>query len=250
MKGQKEMTRQINQKEFKRVETKYLVQAQQLPALLQDLNQHMQADDFAQSTITSLYFDTADFQMIQDSLAKKYGKEKLRLRTYDAQPGLESPAFLEIKQKIAGVGYKYRVKTTPQKALTALAEPAGSISQDDRLTTQLTHLKDRYQTIQPRMLISYNRLSFKGKKEASVRVTLDSDLTYAPVTGLTLSSSVATPLLANNQLVMEIKVSDQLPAWLQTLLTNYHLEKASFSKYGQAYKLHQASLIDKEVRYA
>lgn len=244
------MTKQINQKEFKRVETKYLVEAQQLPALLQDLNDHMQADDFAQSTITSLYFDTENFQMIQDSLAKKHGKEKLRLRTYAAQPGLDSPAFLEIKQKIAGVGYKYRVKTTPQEALTALAGTGNSVSQDVRMTDQLALLQDRYQTIQPRMLISYNRLSFKGKDDAAVRVTLDRDLTYAPVTSLTLSSSAAIPLVTNNQLVMEIKVSDQLPTWLQTILAKYNLEKASFSKYGQAYQLHQANLIDKEARYA
>lgn len=244
------MTKQINQKEFKRVETKYLVEAQQLPALLQDLNDHMQADDFAQSTITSLYFDTENFQMIQDSLAKKHGKEKLRLRTYASQPGLDSPAFLEIKQKIAGVGYKYRVKTTPQEAITALAGTGNSVSQDVRMTDQLALLQDRYQTIQPRMLISYNRLSFKGKDDAAVRVTLDRDLTYAPVTSLTLSSSAAIPLVTNNQLVMEIKVSDQLPTWLQTILAKYNLEKASFSKYGQAYQLHQANLIDKEARYA
>lgn len=244
------MTKQINQKEFKRVETKYLVEAQQLPALLQDLNDHMQADDFAQSTITSLYFDTENFQMIQDSLAKKHGKEKLRLRTYASQPGLDSPAFLEIKQKIAGVGYKYRVKTTPQEALTALAGTGNSVSQDVRMTDQLALLQDRYQTIQPRMLISYNRLSFKGRDDAAVRVTLDRDLTYALVTSLTLSSSAAIPLVTNNQLVMEIKVSDQLPTWLQTILAKYNLEKASFSKYGQAYQLHQANLIDKEARYA
>lgn len=244
------MTKQINQKEFKRVETKYLVEAQQLPALLQDLNDHMQADDFAQSTITSLYFDTENFQMIQDSLAKKHGKEKLRLRTYASQPGLDSPAFLEIKQKIAGVGYKYRVKTTPQEAITALAGTGNSVSQDVRMTDQLALLQDRYQTIQPRMLISYNRLSFKGRDDAAVRVTLDRDLTYALVTSLTLSSSAAIPLVTNNQLVMEIKVSDQLPTWLQTILAKYNLEKASFSKYGQAYQLHQANLIDKEARYA
>lgn len=244
------MTKQINQKEFKRVETKYMVEAQQLPALLQDLNDHMQADDFAQSTITSLYFDTENFQMIQDSLAKKHGKEKLRLRTYAAQPRLNSPAFLEIKQKIDGVGYKYRVKTTPQEAVTALAGTGNSVTQDVRMTDQLALLQDRYQTIQPRMLISYNRLSFKGKDDTAVRVTLDRDLTYAPVTSLTLSSSAAIPLVTNNQLVMEIKVSDQLPTWLQTILAKYNLEKASFSKYGQAYQLHRASLIDKEARYA
>lgn len=244
------MTKHITQKAFKRVETKYLVPQEQLPNLLQDLEIHMQTDDFAQSTITSLYFDTEDFQMIQDSLAKKYGKEKLRLRTYANNPSLESPAFLEIKQKMAGVGYKYRVKTTPHEAFLALVDPELSVSHDKRMETQLVTLQERYGTLSPRMLITYNRLSFKGKADATIRVTLDSDLNYAEVRNLTLTSATVTPLLPQNQLIMEIKVADQLPAWLQTILTKYNLERASFSKYGQAYQLNQTSLLAKEARYA
>lgn len=241
------MTKHINQKAFKRVETKYLVPADRLPELLQDLTKHMQADDFAQSTITSLYFDTADFQMIQDSLAKKHGKEKIRLRTYAAQPGLESPAFLEIKQKLAGIGYKYRVKTTPFATGQALSQSGQALSHDDQMEDQLAILQDRYGTISPRMLIAYNRLSFKGLEDDAVRVTLDNHLTYAVVDQLTLTSSLTAPLLPQNQLVMEIKVADQLPTWLQAILDQYGLEKVSFSKYGQAYQLHRTS---QEVRYA
>ncbi|WP_447458874.1 VTC domain-containing protein [Streptococcus ovuberis] len=88
--------KKVTQKEFKRIETKYLVSQEKLPLLLKDLAPHLQADEFAQSTISSLYFDTEDFQMIQDSLANKYGKEKLRLRTYDTSANLNAPAFLEI----------------------------------------------------------------------------------------------------------------------------------------------------------
>lgn len=244
------MTKHITQKAFKRVETKYLVPQEQLPNLLQDLGVHMQTDDFARSTITSLYFDTEDFQMIQDSLAKKYGKEKLRLRTYANNPSLESPAFLEIKQKIAGVGYKYRVKTTPQEAFLTLVDPELSVSHDQRMETQLVTLQERYGTLSPRMLITYKRLSFKGKADATIRVTLDSDLNYTEVRNLTLTSATATPLLSQNQLIMESKVADQLPAWLQTILAKYNLERASFSKYGQAYQLNQTSLLAKEARYA
>lgn len=41
---------------------------------------------------------------------------------------------------------------------------------------------------------------------------------------------------------MEIKVPEQLPDWLLDLLEKYQLEKQSFSKYGNAYKLaHQMS---------
>lgn len=244
------MTKRVHQKEFKRVETKYLVNLAQLPHLLSDLGEYMEADDFAQSTITSLYFDTENFDMIQDSLAKKYGKEKLRLRTYDRNGDLEAPAFLEIKQKIEGVGYKYRVKTTPNQAGLLVAGDVENHTEDKRLLAQLDELQQRYGTIQPRMLIAYQRLSFKGKDDPSVRVTLDTNVTYAVVNDLTLTSPMALPLLPEQQLIMEIKVSDQQPAWLDNILNQYNLDKVSFSKYGQAYTLYQSRILLREAHYA
>lgn len=59
----------------------------------------MVADEFAQSTITNVYFDNEEFDMIQDVLAKKNGREKVRMCLYDAQPQASSAAFLEIKKK-------------------------------------------------------------------------------------------------------------------------------------------------------
>lgn len=59
----------------------------------------MMADEFATSTITNIYFDNEDFDMVQDSLAKKNGREKIRMRVYDVTPSESSQAFLEIKKK-------------------------------------------------------------------------------------------------------------------------------------------------------
>lgn len=244
------MTKQMTQKEFKRVETKCLVPKQCLSDLMADLAVHLMEDTFARSTITSLYFDTADFAMIQDSLAKKHGKEKVRLRTYAPKPLLTSPAFLEIKQKIAGIGYKYRVATTPATAGKFLSGQGSKEIADERMMAQLALLENRYGTITPRMLITYKRQSFRGRNDHSVRVTVDANLTYAEVNHLTLTSLEASPLLPQNQVVMEIKVEDQIPVWLQTILETYNLEKVSFSKYGQAYQLYQEGQLSQEAHYA
>lgn len=241
------MTNQFHQKNFKRLESKYLVPRQVLPAVMAALEPHMVEDDFTHSTITSLYFDTPSFEMIQDSLAKKHGKEKLRIRTYDPQPTAASPAFLEIKQKIAGVGYKYRVATVPAVAKRLVEGSVVKEVEDERMQSQLELLRERYATIEPKMLIAYKRLSLKGKINPTVRVTFDSDLTYAQVHDVSLTSSAAYPLLDPNQVVMEIKTEDQIPAWLQRILETYHLEKTSFSKYGRAYQLQD---LHQEARYA
>lgn len=241
------MSKRIYQKAFKRVETKYLIRTERLAGFLAALDQYVVADDFASSTISSLYFDTNDFAMIQDSLAKKHGKEKIRLRTYDEDPSLDSPVFLELKQKINGVGYKYRVATTYLEALSQIEQPDKYNPADQQLFHQLSVLGQRYGRIEPQMLIRYKRRSFKGRQDKMVRLTLDSDITYCPSQGLDTKGS-AFSLLPPHYLMLEVKVADEMPTWLADLLNQHGLETVSFSKYGRAYQLHQAVMA--EVGYA
>ena len=95
---------------FERIETKYVVSKTDLHDLIEDLKDYLVEDDYPTSTISNIYFDTEDFQLIQDSLQNQHKKEKIRMRTYLAQPSTNSPAFLEIKSKDeAGIGHKHRV---------------------------------------------------------------------------------------------------------------------------------------------
>ncbi len=88
----------ISQKQFKRKETKYILSKATWRLFLRDAQPHLLADDYAHSTITSIYFDNEDFDMVQDALSKKHQREKVRIRIYDAQPHANSTAFLEIKK--------------------------------------------------------------------------------------------------------------------------------------------------------
>lgn len=95
---------------FERIETKYLVSKTDLHDLIEDLKDYLVEDDYPTSTISNIYFDTEDFQLIQDSLQDQHKKEKIRMRTYLAQPSADSPFFLEIKFKDdSGIGHKHRV---------------------------------------------------------------------------------------------------------------------------------------------
>lgn len=62
--------------QFKRIESKYLVSKDKLDYLMHDLKTFLVEDDYPTSTITNVYFDTDDFQIIQDSIAKKHLREK------------------------------------------------------------------------------------------------------------------------------------------------------------------------------
>lgn len=244
------MTKKIIQKHFKRIETKYILNNMALADVMADLNRHMLADEFAQSTITNIYFDNSDFQMVQDSLDKKHGKEKIRMRLYDAHPTSSSQAFLEIKKKLDGVGVKYRLTSNPVSVIkyirTGLAD---STIVDDKVTAELTKLRQRYGAIRPMMYISYDRLSLKGRQDSQVRVTIDRNLLYRAEQVSDLAGAYGESLLPKDQVIVEIKVVDEIPDWLAMILTKHQLEKVSFSKYGNAYKLHQAK-CHKEATYA
>lgn len=244
------MTKQITQKEFKRIETKYLLPKEQLPEFLKEVRKHMREDDFARSTISSLYFDTENFQMIQDSLAKKNSREKIRLRSYETASDLDCPAFLEIKQKEQGIGHKYRITTTPRTAIALVSGDCEHSTCDHSISKKLETLRQRYGTIQPQMLIRYQRQAFKGSKDSSIRITIDQNISYSAVRQLTLKSSNEQPLVSPKYVILEIKRSHEMPIWLANLLTAYQLEKTSFSKYGQAYQLHKKNRYRKEVSYA
>lgn len=246
------MTKTIIQKHFKRVETKYILTQKQEQAFLADLAQHMEADDFAQSSISNVYFDNPDFQMVADSLAKKHGKEKIRMRLYDLQPTASSQAFLEIKKKVEGIGFKYRLTSNPVSVtnyvLTGLAD--ASIV-DDKVTEELHQLRQRYGTLQPKLVIAYDRQSYKGLDDKNVRLTIDRNLIYRDDRLSAYADRSGHALLPADQVIMEVKVAGDQPAWLQELLVKHGLEKASFSKYGQAYKLNQARLAArKEIAHA
>ncbi|WP_105209445.1 polyphosphate polymerase domain-containing protein [Streptococcus suis] len=237
------MKTRIVQKQFKRKETKYIVDKETFALLEKDLKKHMVSDEFATSTITNIYFDNEDFDMIQDSIAKKNGREKIRMRIYDAQPSAGSQAFLEIKKKENKIGYKYRLTSNPLSVTNYIEK--GVVDKtitDEMVTSELEILRERYGTIKPKMYIYYDRVSYKGIEDKKIRLTIDKNLLYRDYHVSATDGKFGEALLDPNKVIMEIKVPEQLPDWLLDLLEKYQLEKQSFSKYGNAYKLaHQMS---------
>ena len=61
---------------FERVERKFLLTPSQYEGMMRVLPEYMQADQYGESTILSLYLDTADSLLIRRSLEKPVYKEK------------------------------------------------------------------------------------------------------------------------------------------------------------------------------
>ena len=105
---------------FERVERKFLLTPSQYEGMMRVLPEYMQADQYGESTILSLYLDTADSLLIRRSLEKPVYKEKLRLRSYGV-PGDGDNVFLEVKKKVQGVVYKRRICLPLARAMECLA---------------------------------------------------------------------------------------------------------------------------------
>ncbi len=99
---------------FERRELKYRITDAQRAALEAAFGARMVPDEYGESTICNIYYDTANYRLIRASLEKPAYKEKLRLRSYGVtEPGGE--VFLELKKKYKGIVYKRRI-TLPEDA--------------------------------------------------------------------------------------------------------------------------------------
>lgn len=167
---------------FKRKEIKYLLSSEERNALLPILEAHMEPDAFAHSSISNLYYDTPDFRMVRRSLEKPMYKEKLRLRSYGT-PENTSTVFPEIKKKAMGIVYKRRISLPYQEAVSFLSgQQIASTDMCDGTTRQILHELDwmlaSYKDLAPRVFLSYERDSYKGISDPSLRLTLDQDILF------------------------------------------------------------------------
>ncbi len=93
-----------------------------------------------------------------------------------------------------------------------------------------------YKNLAPAMFLSYDRLSFKGREDPSVRLTFDRNILWR-TTALDLSAGTwGEQLLSPGERLMEIKITGAMPLWLAEALSRCGVYPTSFSKYGRAYE--------------
>lgn len=238
---------------FKRKEIKYLLSSEERNALLPILEAHMEPDVFAHSSISNLYYDTPDFRMVRRSLEKPMYKEKLRLRSYGT-PENTSTVFPEIKKKAMGIVYKRRISLPYQEAVSFLSgqqiastdtcdgttQQIASTDMCDGTTRQILHelgwMLASYENLSPRMFLSYERDSYKGISDPSLRLTLDQDILFRTDRLDLQEGAFGEAILLPDQTLMEVKISNAAPLWLAQALSEIGIFPVPFSKYGRAYE--------------
>ena len=233
---------------FKRHEIKYMITSEQLELIKKAFEEHMIADEHGESTICSLYFDTPSFQLIRRSIEHPIYKEKLRLRSYGVAHA-DTKVFVELKKKYKKVVYKRRVTLTEKDAMRYLLE--GEIDKRTQITDEIDYFKSFYPGITPAMLLMYKREAYYSKEDRDFRVTFDRDVLWRDY-DLSLDKGIyGRQILEPNQILMEVKTKDAIPLWMTKILTDNHIYKKSFSKYGTAYTTKLREQLQKgQINYA
>lgn len=219
---------------FKRYEMKYLLTAEQKEVVLEAMKTYMELDQYGRTTIRNLYFDTDTYRLIRHSIEKPSYKEKLRVRSY-SQVAPDSTVFVELKKKYKKTVYKRRIPLSEKEAMEWVLGRR-HCDQDSQISEEVDYFFKYYENLHPAVFLSYEREAYYSKDGSDFRVTFDEHI-LCRQEDLSLESAVyGTSILPEGQVLMEIKCSRGIPLWMVRVLSEEHIYKTSFSKYGTAYQ--------------
>jgi SPX domain protein involved in polyphosphate accumulation len=228
-----------------RYELKYLLRREQVEPLVAELRQTLQLDahgnELGTYPITSLYYDTPDYRAYWSKLDGQRSRRKLRVRVYgDTQVTPETPAFVEIKQRVNKLMRKRRVALPYGEAvdLDRFHELGLSFAQQGRESEQaiLHEAYYLYRTLQlrPACVVTYDRLAFEGDPRApDLRITLDTNLRgrIHDLSLLSTGSATDQQVLGPEYAVLEVKANQNVPRWVAQLTARHRCTFYRISKY-------------------
>ena len=218
---------------FKRYELKYMLTVEQKERIMKEMEPYMALDKYGRTTICNLYFDTDDYRLIRHSIEKPSYKEKLRVRSYRRENS-DHTVYVELKKKYNHVVYKRRIAMTEPEAMEWLLDRKEKQDQS-QISSEVDYFMDYYQNPHPVVFLSYEREAYFAKDGSDFRVTFD-EYVLCREDRLSLKEEVGgTALLEDGKVLMELKCSGGIPLWMTQILTELHLYKTSFSKYGTYY---------------
>ncbi|MBR6172704.1 MAG: polyphosphate polymerase domain-containing protein [Eubacterium sp.] len=224
------------QEVFKRVEVKYLLTKEQYTLLRNRLKDIAEVDQYGETDILNIYYDTPDYQLIRRSLEKPLYKEKLRLRTYGTPKDRRETSFIEIKKKYDGVVYKRRIDAPYGEAKTYL-DGEGELAKRSQIKSEIDSMLAGNEGMRPAMAISYKRIAMKGIADPELRITFDREIRWRTEDLELTSGPQGEELLQPGQYLMEVKIANAFPMELARIFSELSIFPATFSKYGRGYEV-------------
>lgn len=212
---------------FNRIEKKYMLNKNQYQSLLKEIHSYMMPDEYGYTSISNIYFDTDNFDLIRKSIDKPIYKEKFRLRSYGITT-LDDSVYLEIKKKYKKIVNKRRI-------ILSLKDFYEQTNNNPQIEKEL-HYAFSYYHLKPKMFIAYDRNAYYGKDNSGFRITFDKNIRYR-IDDLKLEyGDEGILILPEGTCIMEIKSNLGYPLWFTKILSRLKIYPISFSKYGTAYQ--------------
>ncbi|MDD6212393.1 MAG: polyphosphate polymerase domain-containing protein [Clostridiales bacterium] len=219
---------------FQRYELKYILTKEQKETILKAMEPYMALDEYGRTTIRNIYYDTDSYRLVRHSLEKPVYKEKLRIRSY-SQARPDSTVFVELKKKYQHVVYKRRISLPEEDAMEWISGQC-HCKKNTQISEEIDYFLSYYETLHPVLFLSYEREAYYSRDKSDFRVTFD-DTILCRQDHLSLENEAyGTPILPEDIVLMEIKCAGGMPLWMTHVLTQEHIYKTSFSKYGTAYQ--------------
>ncbi len=221
---------------FKRVEKKYMFTLDKYNELMKRLDNKLDPNEFPNSSILNIYFDTDNYNLAIKSIQKPIYKEKIRLRSYNV-PNENSKLFLELKKKYKGVVGKRRIAISKTQYEEYLNTGTISDAENKQIFEEIDYAYKRY-SLKPKIMVAYDRVAYYLKENHDIRITFDFNL-RSRTTDLDLfMGDAGKKFFVNDTVILEIKSCEAIPIWLAKLLNELEIYPTSFSKYGEIYKKH------------
>lgn len=228
-----------------RFEYKYIVSNSLIPVIREmiapyiDLDSHVEHKETHQYSVRSIYFDTPNFDYYFDKLEGVGNRKKVRLRVYHENTD-ESLAFLEVKKKYEVPLIKNRAPLKSENILELFQSGNTNNIVIDGLN-QFKNSKDfassffyymYAESLEPVILISYDREPYNSKFDPTTRVTFDKNLRSYPYPNL--EDIYRDDILVSSmrgQFILEVKFNHVFPNWMKTIIAQFNLRSEAVSKY-------------------
>ena len=198
---------------MKRVDTKYVIRADDAFDLLNDMRQDyhvLEIESQRAGTYISTYYDTCDRRMYHAHVTNRLPRYKVRVRSY-SQNGLK---FFEVKQK-----NNKRLTSKQRISITESISESG-IEAIEWLSQQTPFSGNE---LTPSLISSFERITLINDKKTE-RVTLDFNLYYRTLAG------EVTPVFDKGAIV-ELKQEKTADSKIKDYLRNKGIRPARISKY-------------------
>ncbi|WP_188207164.1 polyphosphate polymerase domain-containing protein [Alkalibacillus aidingensis] len=226
---------------FNRYEFKYLITSEQYHQFREEIKSKLTYDPYGDELgryhISSLYFDSDDYKLYQETRQNVRRRQKLRLRIYN-HGELESLSFFELKQKYKNVINKRRTNLPLTKAYDFVDHMRGRRELDysqyeasDQKVLNEIHCFQSVYGLKPTVIVSYDRQAFLSIDNPTLRVTFDYNLKCRNDDLRIENDLKGTPLVHHDLIILEVKVSGATPFWLTKSLSEFKCKRQGVSKY-------------------